>query len=508
MSDNQNLEPQEILEESTMTRVQRQAAEDAKHRKLTRYYIAGTILLLVLSLAAVVWNSGYFQKNTTAAVVGGEHYTVAQLSYYYYNEVAEASYYAYYGMSTYDSTVAADQQMYSDTQSYKDYFLEGALSDLQSTHALVTAANEAGFTVDDDTMASEIESAMTSLKTEAAAYGLSSVEAYLQGYVSQYMTLDIYEDILRDQVLAYTYVTDVGDNIVVSDDALDAYYQENKDTLDTYDISYMVLLATEPTAEDGEELTDEELAAGLEESRVAMEADAYEILAALENGDDFMTLGEDYEVYGAYEDDSYIGSALNTSFSEWVMEEGRQDGDLTVATYESTDRYVYYVVRYQDRYQDNAPTANIRHVFVSAGAAPTQDEYDTAYDTAVGVLEQWEAGDATAESFGELATLYSADSSSSADGGALANVSTTSGYVDSFTDWCLDESRTPGETGLVINEGSSLKGWHLMYFESWEPALWQVTAENALVTDEITVWYDALLASVDAELGDGIKYVG
>lgn len=503
-----NLDTQEVLEESPMSRAQKAAAEDAKHRKTTKIYLAATVLLLVASIFAVVWNSGIIQKNSTAAVVGGESYSVAEVSYYYGTALQEEAYYAYYGMSAYDSTVSAKDQIYSDTTTYYDYFLDYALSQIQSLHALLAAADADGFVMDQDELDSQLASYETDLLTQAIYYGLTSVDSYIQGYVSEYLDEDSYMDIIADQLIASAYVTYKTETLDISDEMLNDYYLTNQDTLDTYELSYMVLLASEPTADEGETLTDEEIAAGLEENRVAAEADAYAIMEALEAGEDFTTLGEDYGVYGAYEDDIYVGSSLNSSFSEWLMSEDRQEGDLTVATYESTDRYVYYVVRYQDRYQDNDPTANIRHIFISAGSAPTDEEYDEAYTSAADLLAQWEAGEATAESFGDLATLYSADTSSSYLGGALTNVGTYSGYVDTFTDWCLDSSRVAGETGLVINTGSSTKGWHIMYFESWEPALWEVTAWNALVTEELTIWHDGLLATTDAQLSDGIKYLG
>lgn len=73
----------------------------------------------------------------------------------------------------------------------------------------------------------------------------------------------------------------------------------------------------------------------------------------------------------------------------------------------------------------------------------------------------------TEDSFAQLAQENSADTSSASNGGLLQYVSPHSGYVDTFTQWSLDPSRQPGDTGIIQNTGSSVKGYHIMYFAGW-----------------------------------------
>lgn len=503
---NNNVTPQE---EPRLSRAQQVAAEDAKHKRNTKIYGAATLLLLLAAIAAVVWNSAYFQSNAVAATVGGEDYTVAEMSYYYYSAMQEELYNAYYYYtSSYNPYLEADEQMYSDTQTFHDYFLDVALAELQSVHAMMTAAQEAGFSMDADDLASQITSYTDDLMTQAVYYGLTSSESYLQAYVSSYLTMEIFEEILTDQLTAYAYVEQLGSEITFSDDELNAYYDENKDDLDTYVLNYTVHVAYTPTAEEDEELTDEEIAAGFEENKAAEEAIALEIMARLEDGEDFATITADYETYGAYENDTAVGTSVNTSLSEWAMSEDRQAGDITMAEYEGTDRYVYYVAEYVERYQDNTPTASVRHILISAGSDPTQEEYDAAYAQAESVLAQWESGSATADSFGDFAALYSADTGSNTTGGVVTGLTPDSAYVASFLEWCVDSDRQPGDTGLVINEESSVKGWHIMYFEEWPGSQWQVTAKDALLTLALDDWHAEITAATAATLESGIKYLG
>ncbi len=501
---------QNIQLENTLTNAQKREAEELKHKRTAKIYGLAVVALLIVAVGAVIWNGGYFQKNTNAATVNGQDISVAELAYYYNTVMQDEMYNAYYyGTSGYDYTVAAASQMYDDTTTYHDYFLSQALVEMQSVYGLLQSADEAGFTVDQATMDSDWATTVASLESYAYSYGLTSAESYLQYNYGSYMTLDAFEKIFEDQNIASLYASAIMEDFTPSEGALEEYYEANAADLDTYTIDYMVILATADTTDaDGEALSDEEIAASLEANRTSAEADANAIVAALDAGEDFVSLGEDYEVYGAYEGDQYMGQYLNTTFSDWVMEDSRQAGDTTITTYESTDRYVYYVVRFQDCSRDDSETATIRHIFLSAGYTPTEEEMDAAYDSAQDILTMWEEDGSSVDYFAELAYYYSADTSSSSSGGQIAGVGETSGYVDTFTDWCLDESRYVGETGLVINEDSDQKGWHIMYFEERTGAQWELIAEAAILTADMTAWHDALVASIPAQLESGSKYVG
>ena len=123
------------------------------------------------------------------------------------------------------------------------------------------------------------------------------------------------------------------------------------------------------------------------------------------------------------------------------------------------------------------------------------------------LLAQWEAGDATEDSFAQLAQENSADTSSASNGGLLQYVSPYSGYVDTFTQWSLDPSRQPGDTGIIQNTGSSVKGYHIMYFAGWDDPVWAVSAKNALNKEQYSQWAEKLASACTVTRGSGLKYV-
>lgn len=75
------------------------------------------------------------------------------------------------------------------------------------------------------------------------------------------------------------------------------------------------------------------------------------------------------------------------------------------------------------------------------------------------VYADWQAGDATESTFAALAITYTQDPGSQENGGLYENV-TEGQMVPAFNDWCFDEARQSGDTGIVETD----YGHHIMYF--------------------------------------------
>ena len=72
----------------------------------------GRVVIAVLAIALLVWDSGFFQKRTTAVTIDGEDFTPAVVQYYYHNAMTETLYYAQMGMNTgFDSSVDPKDQV-------------------------------------------------------------------------------------------------------------------------------------------------------------------------------------------------------------------------------------------------------------------------------------------------------------------------------------------------------------------------------------------------------------
>lgn len=129
-----------------------------------------------------------------------------------------------------------------------------------------------------------------------------------------------------------------------------------------------------------------------------------------------------------------------------------------------------------DKYVD------VRHVLIMPEGADSstirsetfsEEAWETSRVKAEELLAQWEKGDKTEDSFAALAMENSQDGSASS-GGLYTDV-TEGQMVEAFNDWCFDESRKPGDYGIVETEF----GYHLMYFVDSRP-VWKEYAKSDL----------------------------
>ena len=123
---------------------------------------------------------------------------------------------------------------------------------------------------------------------------------------------------------------------------------------------------------------------------------------------------------------------------------------------------------------DSGNLVDIRHVLIqpegcefneSNHVVATDEQWEACREKAQGLLDQWLAGTADEEGFSQMAMEHSADGNA-ASGGIYTDVRPGQ-MVVAFNDWCFDESRKPGDSGLVRTEF----GYHIMYFvgaeEGW-----------------------------------------
>ena len=139
-------------------------AKQAAYKKKARLYTIIGIVVAVLVVVLLVWNSGIFQKNATAATIGDDKLSVAELSFYYY-DVRQM--YAQYGMIDSSMNDAETVLNSAEGTTYQDYFLEQALSDAQRYHVLYEDALKEGRTAAD--VKDSVDAQIANLKASAKA---------------------------------------------------------------------------------------------------------------------------------------------------------------------------------------------------------------------------------------------------------------------------------------------------------------------------------------------------
>ena len=245
-------------------------------------------------------------------------------------------------------------------------------------------------------------------------------------------------------------------------------------------------------------------------AKEAASANANAALEAVRNGLLMEKAADNYD-NGTYTDrptGTYSGDAV----TEWVFNAERQEGDLTLI--ESGDNY--YVVLFHSRGRNDYNTVDVRHILFKVDTSDLDskaDDYQEKLDArkaeqkeaAEAALKKWEEGARTEDSFAELANELSADTGSNTKGGLYTEVYKGQ-MVTEFNDWCFDESRQPGDTGIVYNEGS-YTGYHVIYFVGTDAPYWQVQVRNAMKNADYTQWNNDLVKDITATETSGMKYL-
>ncbi len=157
--------------------------------------------------------------------------------------------------------------------------------------------------------------------------------------------------------------------------------------------------------------------------------------------------------------------------------------------------------------KDSGKYYTIRHIQVNVEGGITDDAGNTTYtdedwmhckSEAQKLLDTWQAGEMTEESFTALVADNSDDTNSSASGGKYSGFTKgdlTAIYGEDMDNWCADENRKTGDCELV----QSSKGYHLIFFVESED-IWFVEAEAGLMDDLGVKLVEDLLAKYPLEV--------
>ena len=518
----------------------REAQQRREEKRTNLLYGVIAAAVLVAVIASFVWRSDFIPKTTTAATIDGEKYTAAEVEYYYqtaYRNFVTNSQYSYFlsylGLNTnatlksqsINSTAAAmlgielpdadAESAEADSEAdplaptgmtWHDYFLDEALDNMRVIQAALKAAEAEGFQYPAGVQA-QYDDNMDALKAVAAASGIS-VSQYLKGNFGAGVTEKVYgEQLMR--VLRYSAYADAyQDSLTYSDSELEEAYGADRNTYDhvSYEVVSFSGAAESTTDDEGNtvEPTEEEAAAALE----AAQDLAQTVLDGFQDGGDLEELANENDgTYSKNENGTYSAGSV---MSEWLYDSTRKSGDASTLA----DGTVQYVVVFHDRFRDENPTIDIRHILVSLGTgsiAEGEEGYEDqqaqlkadAHAKAEELLAQWQSGEATEDSFAALALKESADGSKY-DGGLYTEVYQGQ-MVTEFNDWCFDTARQSGDTGVVDTQYGS----HVMYFSGVNAARWQTQVAANLRTEAYTAWEEDLVKDVTVQRSEsGLKHIG
>ncbi len=496
-----------------------------KEEKQTRLYTIGFVAVLaVLLVVAVVvgvnqtiTNSGIREKNTVALTVGDHEISNAEMNYFYMDTVN--NFYSQYGsmatMFGLDPTKPLNEQVVDESTglTWADDFLNSAKSNAQSIYALTDAAEAAGFSLPEKD-ALEIEYQLMNLDTYATLYGYADADAYLKAMYGNGADKESFEAYNMRSALASAYYNEYANSLTYEDADLRAAEAENPAayssfTFNNYYLTTSKFLTGGTTDADGNTTySDEEKAAAVkaaEEAAKSLISEEIASVADLNAAIAALTINEGTEAASTASVNTLYAN-VNTTYADWLADKSRTEGDkayfanTTTTTAEdgteTTTVNGYYVVYFLSANDNTFPLANVRHILMAPahnhedgethaeGETYSAEEMAAAKSAAEEILAEWKSGDATEDSFAELANAKSADGDGTT-GGLYENVYPGQ-MVANFNDWCFDEARKPGDTGIV----ESTYGYHVMYYVGdSEQSYRDYQIENELRNADVSSWY-------------------
>lgn len=134
--------------------------------------------------------------------------------------------------------------------------------------------------------------------------------------------------------------------------------------------------------------------------------------------------------------------------------------------------------------KDGGYTVDVRHILICPEGGTSGENGETIYTVAEwdacraeaqALLDQWTDESGTEEGFAQFAAEHTEDPGSMATGGLYTDVYVGQ-MVEPFEDWCFDESREAGDTGLV----QTSYGYHIMYFVGSEE-VWIANVSDTMI---------------------------
>ena len=485
-------------------RAEAQREAEAKAKKSRLKWRLGTAAIALFVVLSIVLNTSLpFQL--TAVKVGNTSYSAAEMNYFYNNAYYDnSSYMSMFGVS---SSLPLDSQecMLLEEGTWHDYLLQQATSSAQGLEAIYQAAVAAGFEMSDEAQEA-VDTTMESLPEYAEQYGYKNVDKYLQAVYGSGITEEIVREMITKGNLANEYANSVAESFTYSDDELMAYYEEHIDEFVTYDYQYYYIAAeTESVTDEEGNTTSQVVEGGVD----AAKAEAEKIAAKVTDADSFAAAVAEYSEGATVQNlTGYPKGSINSSFSEWIVAEGRTAGDVTVATSDNGA----YVVMYAGMDDNMYNGLNMRHILIKAvdedGDGVYSDEEKAAAEKTIKEIEaMWLAGEQTEEAFAALAEAYSEDAGSVSVGGLYEGIG-KGDMVTEIDEFLFANGRQVGDTAILHGNNGYYDGYHLVYFAGTSRDYRLTLAENAKVEEDYEAWEDELIAGCTVSTGMGYNLIG
>ncbi len=520
---------------AAMTEKQQKELKEAKSLKAYTLTFTVVMVLIVAIVLGVTLSGpviGVINRSTHAVTVGEHELSTTDLSYFYVDAINDYytniynQYYPSYGnywqlALPFDISKPLNEQA-KDDSNWGDYFVDQAIESAKGIYGLYDKAVADKHSLTEDEQKA-LDTYFNNLNASAVNYGYSSAASYLRGSYGDGANVKTYRNYYEVTALATSYYQKYVESLEYTDEQYRDYEKGKFNvystfTYATYQIKVSDYLGEGTKGEDGKTTyTDEQKAAALEAAKKDADALAGSPITTVEQFNGYikgLKINEKNDKAAATQNDNvFYNSISNTDIQRWVGNSGRQMNDTTVipitqkktnddksTTLETTGYYVVYFVERDDNLTN---LVDVRHILIGFEGGKTDsttgektytvEEKNKAKEKAQLLLDGWLAEEGHNEdTFAALANLNSKDSDGK-DGGLYENVYPGQ-MVSAFNDWCFDENRKPGDTGLVETE----YGYHVMYFVKTQDITYRdYMIKNELIAQDSEKWMEDISEKVN-----------
>ncbi len=194
---------------------------------------------------------------------------------------------------------------------------------------------------------------------------------------------------------------------------------------------------------------------------------------------------------------SYVkGEMYSEDYAEipvfsWLFENERAVGDIYYDAAEDTDGMYTVLLLHRAKSSDPSETVNVRHILITTA---TYGSDDAAKAKAEEILKTFTDSGKSMETFELLSFEFTEDPGSMYTGGLYQNVMEGQ-MVQTFNDWCFDEARQVGDTGIVKTD----YGYHVMYFEGQGLTVGMSTVAGAIQETSYNEKYEEITTTHTVE---------
>ncbi len=545
----------EIYREERKERLAKAAAKQAKKSpKLSKTKkIAGKViailLAVVVALGAVGGVLNFFgvpQKVLKVSIGDSDYsFSVAEFNYYYYNtwynyHSTAYQYESYYGegmgasLTGYEYTKAPTEQEYTDDMiamtgltledlgnpknaTWADAFTYATINNIIQIKFGAQKAEEAGITLTEEEE-KEIDEYIKSISDSAKSNDYS-VDRWLHTQIGKGLSEDLIYEFQKEAYLATAYYEKLEKDTInsITSDEINAEYNKNPDFYDILNARIYTLSAVEAEVKD--DATAEEKKTAEDKAAAETKANADKFINAVTDEESFIKtaqnaiLTEDNKSEIKAEESTKaenIGyadlEAVSEDLAKWAFDDARKVGDKTAIKNGDGSYTLIYLTALPHK-DVRASSNDVRHILV-AFDEKTDDEGNTVALTdaevaeykaeAQKILDEFNENP-TVENFAELTKKYTDDVDSEGNpnnDGLYENVADDGQYVEAFTNWAVDETRKPGDTGIVQTE----YGFHVMYYVEANDDAWHASVKEAIFAEKYAAVTDDVIFEIMKEV--------